>query len=335
MSDILSQDEIDRLLSAAADDIGDVPAADLSPAEVEAVEKAARVFFASANSALAALLARPAQVTEGLGQVVSLSDLAADKGLLVRFPFRSGFSGEMAFLLRHREASMLADLILGGEGEVKEELEEADLDALKEALTQVAGSGAPPLSATMGREVGFDPPQIQAVDEGALTDVLSWGDQAFLAVGTIKVEGILETPLRVLLPVQVAQEMAKILREEEEEGPSAGVVSAPTGPPTGAPSMPGGEQPVPPDMRNIDLILDLEVEATVRLGEAEMPLKEIQRLRPGSIIDLDKDTEAPVELVVNNQVLAKGELVVVSSDHFALRITEIESPTERIRKLGP
>ena len=66
-----------------------------------------------------------------------------------------------------------------------------------------------------------------------------------------------------------------------------------------------------------------------------MPLREIQRLRPGSIIDLDRDTEAPMELVVNDRVIAKGELVVVGSDHFALRITEIESPTERIRRLGP
>ncbi len=331
MSDILSQDEIDRLLSAAADDLGEAPASDLSPSEVEEVERAIRVFFASANSALASLLARPATVSEGIGQVVNLEDLAADKGLLARFPFRSGFDGELAFLLRHREASMLADLILGGEGKEKEALEEADLDALKEALTQIAGSGAPTLSATLGRDVGFSPPTVEAVEAKTLTEVLPWG-QAFLGVGTIKVDGVLETPLRVLLPVGVAREMAKVLREEEDEAPQTSVVSG-----TPQPAFAGGgaEAAAPPDIRNIDLILDLEVEATVRLGEAEMPLKDIQRLRPGSIIDLDKDTEAPVELVVNNRVLAKGELVVVSSDHFALRITEIESPSERIRKLGP
>lgn len=127
--------------------------------------------------------------------------------------------------------------------------------------------------------------------------------------------------------------MAKVLREEEDEVPQASAVSGPPRPPFAGGAAP--EAAASADIRNIDLILDLEVEATVRLGEAEMPLKDIQRLRPGSIIDLDKDTEAPVELVVNNRVLAKGELVVVSSDHFALRITEIESPTERIRKLGP
>ncbi len=334
MSEILSQDEIDRLLQAAGEE---VPSAadvdDLSPAEVEAVEKVARVFFASANSALATLLARNASVSEGLGQLVDLSDLASDRSFLIRFPFRSGFSGEMAFLLRHKEASMLADLILGGEGAAKDELEEADLDALKEALTQVAGSGAPTISATLGREVGFEPPQVEQVDPGKLTETLPWG-HAFLAVGTIKVEDVLETPLRLLLPIEVAQEMARILREDEEEPEAHGSAAAPAAPA----ELPEADTRIPSDVasiRNIDLILDLEVEATVRLGEAEMPLKDIQRLRPGSIIDLDKDTEAPVELVVNNRVLAKGELVVVSSDHFALRITEIGTPSERIRKLGP
>ncbi len=328
MSDILSQEEIDRLLSAAGEDVPAAAEGDLTPAQVEAVEKVARVFFASANSALATLLARSASVTEGLGQVVDLSDLAGERGFLIRFPFRSGFTGEMAFLLRHREASMLADLILGGEGEAKDELEEADLDALKEALTQVAGSGAPTISATLGREVGFDPPQVQQVEPGELPQALPWG-HAFLGVGTIRVEDVLETPLRFLLPTQVAREMARALAEDEQEaetpGPAAGVAA----------SAPGAPAEAPPDIRNIDLILDIEVEATVRLGGAEMPLKDIQRLRPGSIIDLDKDTEAPVELVVNNRVIAKGELVVVSSDHFALRITEIEAPSERIRKLGP
>jgi flagellar motor switch protein FliN/FliY len=99
--------------------------------------------------------------------------------------------------------------------------------------------------------------------------------------------------------------------------------------------VPVGRGPAPPaEIRNIDLILDIEVEVMVRLGGAVMPLREVQRLRPGSIIDLDKDTEAPMELVVNDKVIAKGELVVVGSDHFALRITEIESPLERIRRLG-
>jgi len=330
MADILSQEEIDRLLTATGAEPAP-PQAELTPAQVEAVERLVRGFFAAANSALAALLARPATVSEGLGQAVGVADLDNARHLLVRFPFRSGLSGEMALLLRHREASMLADLILGGEGAEKPVLEAADLDALTEAATQIAGSGAPTLSAALGREVGFGPPTVTEVDQGELAAVLSWG-QAFLGVGTIVVEGILETPLRFLLSVDVAREMARIARSEEKAVPTP--AAAAPAPRPARPSAPPavGEHA---DIRNIDLILDIEVEVMVRLGESVVPLKEIQRLRPGSIVNLDKDTDAPVDLVVNDRIIAKGELVVVGSDHFALRITEVEPPVERIRTLGP
>jgi flagellar motor switch protein FliN/FliY len=333
MADILSQDEIDRLLLAA----GAEPApeeAELSTAQVQAVERLARVFFAAANSALAALLARPASVSEGLGQAVTVADLDTAKHLLFVFPFRSGLSGEVVFLLRHREASQLADLILGGTGTAKDALDEADLDALKEAMTQVAGSGAPNLSAALGREVAFAPPEVREANRGQLPSALGWS-QAFLSAGTAAVPGVLDTPFRFLVSPDVAREMAHLARSGAS--PSPGRVTPPAQPAKRerAPAPPGPTPAAHQDLHNIDLILDIEVEVMVRLGESVVPLKEIQRLRPGSIINLDKETDAPVELVVNDRVIAKGELVVVGSDHFALRITEVETPTERIRTLGP
>ena len=333
MADILSQDEIDRLLSATGlEPSVEVP--DLRASEVEAVEKLIKVFFASANSALATLLARPASVVEGLGQVVNIADLDTAPSFVALFPFRSGFTGEMAFLLRQREASALADLILGGQGTQKDSLEESDLDALKEALSQVTGSGVPTLSVTLGRDVAFGPPTIHALHQGDLPQALSWG-HAFLGMGTIRVDEVLEAPLRILLPISVAQEMAYLGSSEPEEAPPARAKPLRTPKMAEFSESPRQLEHTAADMRNIDLILDIEVEVMVRLGGAEMPLKDIQRLRPGSIIDLDKDTDAPVELVVNDKTIAKGELVVVGSDHFALRITEIEPPTERIRRLGP
>lgn len=333
MADILSQDEIDRLLLAAGTETAPEEA-ELSAAQVQAVEGLARVFFAGANSALAALLARPASVTEGLGQAVNVADLDTARHVLFVFPFRSGLSGEVVFLLRHREASQLADLILGGEGTAKDALDEADLDALKEAMTQVAGSGAPNLSSALGREVAFAAPQVREADRGQLPSALGW-TQAFLSAGTAAVAGVLETPFRFLVSPDVAREMAHLSRAAA--GPAPGRVAPPPQPPRSErPQPPSGPAPAPQqDLHNIDLILDIEVEVMVRLGESVMPLKEIQRLRPGSIINLDKETDAPVDLVVNDRVIAKGELVVVGSDHFALRITEVETPTERIRTLGP
>ncbi|RJP69878.1 MAG: flagellar motor switch protein FliN [Candidatus Abyssobacteria bacterium SURF_17] len=85
-------------------------------------------------------------------------------------------------------------------------------------------------------------------------------------------------------------------------------------------------------MENIDLILDIQLKLTARLGQVEMPVGEIMELAPGSVIDIDRLVDEPVELVVNDRLIARGEIVVVQ-ENFGIRITEIISPKDRIKSL--
>jgi flagellar motor switch protein FliN len=84
---------------------------------------------------------------------------------------------------------------------------------------------------------------------------------------------------------------------------------------------------------NLDLILDFEVPISVRFGKREMMLGDILKLGNGALIELDKSADEPVELLVNQSLLAKGE-VVVADGHYAIRITQVDSPANRIRSLG-
>ena len=84
---------------------------------------------------------------------------------------------------------------------------------------------------------------------------------------------------------------------------------------------------------NLDLILDVQVPVSVRFGTRQMLLEEILKLGHGSVIELDRSADEPVELLVNGKRLALGE-VVVAEGHYAIRITQVESPAERIRSLG-
>ena len=84
---------------------------------------------------------------------------------------------------------------------------------------------------------------------------------------------------------------------------------------------------------NLDLILDFEVPISVRFGKREMTLGDILKLGNGALIELDKSADEPVELLVNQSLLAKGE-VVVADGHYAIRITQVDSPANRIRSLG-
>ncbi|MCZ7637272.1 MAG: flagellar motor switch protein FliN [Verrucomicrobia bacterium] len=77
---------------------------------------------------------------------------------------------------------------------------------------------------------------------------------------------------------------------------------------------------------NLDVLLDVPVSLTVELGGCLMPMREVLQLGPGSVVQLDKVASAPVELLVNRKLIARGEVVVVE-DRFGIKITEIVSTT--------
>ncbi len=73
---------------------------------------------------------------------------------------------------------------------------------------------------------------------------------------------------------------------------------------------------------NLDMLLDVPVSLSVELGTTQLPMKEVLELGEGSVITLDKEADAPVELYVNSRLIARGEVVVVE-DRFGIKITEI------------
>jgi flagellar motor switch protein FliN/FliY len=95
----------------------------------------------------------------------------------------------------------------------------------------------------------------------------------------------------------------------------------------------GGPSPSQTMPKNIDLILDVPLEISVVLGRTKKNIKDILNLGTGSLIELDKLAEEPVEILVNGKKVAYGEVVVVD-ENFGVRITSIVSNEERIKSLG-
>lgn len=83
---------------------------------------------------------------------------------------------------------------------------------------------------------------------------------------------------------------------------------------------------------NIDRLLDVEMNVTVRFGKAEVPLRDIVRYGVGSMIELNRSVDEPVELLVNNYPFAKGEVVVVDG-YYGVKVTEIGSQESRSQTL--
>ena len=84
---------------------------------------------------------------------------------------------------------------------------------------------------------------------------------------------------------------------------------------------------------DINMILDIPVQITVELGRTRIPIKHILQLAQGSVVELDGMAGEPMNVLVNGYLIAQGEVVVVN-DKFGIRLTDIITPSERIRKLN-
>jgi flagellar motor switch protein FliN len=94
---------------------------------------------------------------------------------------------------------------------------------------------------------------------------------------------------------------------------------------------PGG-QTIQADQTNLGLLLDIPLKVTVELGRTQKTIKDILELSQGSIVELDKLAGEPVDILVNNKLIAKGEVVVID-ENFGVRVTDIVSQWDRIQKI--
>ncbi len=83
---------------------------------------------------------------------------------------------------------------------------------------------------------------------------------------------------------------------------------------------------------NLDRILDIPLVLSAQLGSTRMLIKDLLQLGPGSIVELDKLAGEPLEVLVNERLVARGEVVMVN-EKFGIRLTDVISPTERVNKL--
>ncbi|TSE25200.1 Flagellar motor switch protein FliN [Tepidimonas sediminis] len=125
----------------------------------------------------------------------------------------------------------------------------------------------------------------------------------------------------------LADEWAQAL--QEQAGATAGRTDDPF---AGAPSF-DGAPPAPAANNDISMVLDIPVTLSVELGRTKVPIKYILQLAQGSIVELDALAGEPMDVLVNGYLIAQGEVVVVN-EKFGIRLTDIVTPSERLRRLS-
>ena len=129
-----------------------------------------------------------------------------------------------------------------------------------------------------------------------------------------------------------APQPAKAEQAAKAEQPSKAEQAARQEPEKAPQSKPAAPPPVASPGPGIELLLDVELEATLRFGCREMPLAEILELGPGDVVQLDRHTADPVDLVVGDKIVARGEVVLVNGN-FGLRVTEVAAPRKRLESI--
>ncbi len=121
------------------------------------------------------------------------------------------------------------------------------------------------------------------------------------------------------------------VRDEVREG-AREASSAHTEPKVAAADAPRELRGQSPTAGGIELLLDVRLEATIRFGCRELPLKEILELGPGDVVTLDRHIAEPADLIVGDKIVARGEVVLVNGN-FGMRVTEVAAPRKRLESI--
>jgi len=239
------------------------------------------------------------------------SQLAAlkESSLSVQFEAAQHLSGNQGFVLSKKDAVRLAQLLLAEPEDGSSALSDDHRDALGELFRQFAGAAASALKGLVGGEVSFkwlglDP----FPGEPALRTGIQWTSPGL-------------TPLTLIFELG----SALVAALDPVTSPAAMGFELPTPALPPAPLAPARDP-------KLELLMDVELDVTLRFGERQMPLRDILDLSAGSVVELNQYVQDPVELVVGKKVIARGEVVVVDGS-YGLRVMEIISPMERIESL--
>lgn len=125
------------------------------------------------------------------------------------------------------------------------------------------------------------------------------------------------------------EEQRKMLRDEAEKPKEQPAAAAPA-----AAVAVGRTAPMSMDDKKLEMILDIPLSLSVEMGRSKMLINDLLQLGQGSVIELTKLVGEPLDVFVNEKLIARGEVVVVNNEKFGIRLTEVISPSDRIQSMG-
>ncbi|MCC9623620.1 flagellar motor switch phosphatase FliY [Thalassospira sp. MA62] len=341
----------------------------LDSMESDALGEIGNISFGNSATALSTLLQQKVEITTPVVSEVRIEALRErypTPHVALRVGYTEGIQGENVLVLTREDAAIISDLMLGGTGENvdPESLDEIRLSAVQEAMNQMMGAAATSLSTVFSKKIDISPPLVEIFDatkNQTIIDRLELWETMVLIEFNLKVGTLIDSTIVQIAPIQFGKQLVDELMkatgeiqaapepvkaqpqaEASKPQPQAQQQAQPVAPqPSKQKSMPevavsqaefmplqspASQEAVP---ANLGLLYDVPLNVTVELGRTKKSVREVLELSQGSIIELDKLAGEPVDIYVNQQRIARGEVVVIE-ENFGVRVTEIIQPHERI-----
>lgn len=368
MNDETSSDQLDEMpAGVGGDDIADESAIGQdddegqegggSAKDYKALSAVMKVFAEQAASVLSTVLNKRVSLDVGRCEAAGeepVKEAVASDGLTVQVPLSGGLEGALQILVTKQDTAVLSDLMMMGNGDA--EYTDDHKDAIGELMNQVAGSFCSALGEDGGGSVSTGTVTVEEFDPSS--PPTPWENADMVAM-KLSVEGRDDSSFAVLIPSALSSGMMErgagsALRggggedgeeagedggvglSEEELSDLAGLAGDDGGGGFDETSPAGGTTDTsmkgPAPSENVNMLLDVDLDLAIELGRTNLSIKRVLELAPGSIVELDRLAGEPVDLLVNNRPVAKGEVVVVD-ENFGIRIVSLVSPEERIRSL--
>jgi flagellar motor switch protein FliN/FliY len=325
----------------------------LSDTEKDALGEIGNISMGSASTTLSEILQQKVVITTPRIRIIKAHELYDSFNipyLLIDVNFTEGLDGSNILVIKTTDAAVIADLMMGGTGEnPAEELNDIHVSAVAEAMNQMIGSAATSMATIFGTSVKIAPPIVNIVDFGQDDDIYyPWDKKEAITVISfdLKVGELIDSEIMQVMPVEIAQREAELLLNPpqvtpdvklQEQSDKEQMVEEPeevTITPNNGRSDNNGEvndNSVLP--KNLNLILDIPLKVSVILGKTKKPIQDLLRLTSGSIVELDKLANEPVDILVNGTLIAKGEVVVIN-ENYGVRVTNIISPEQRLNYIS-
>jgi len=338
-------------------------AVDLNDLELDTLAEVGNISLGASATTLATILEKSVEITTPRLSIIQAGEIASKHPvpcLMVEVKYTAGLEGSNVLLIKEPDAIAIASVMIGDSNEEKTfPLNDIELSAVQEAMNQMMGSMATSMSELFQRTIEISPTNMQLInlsDGPPVINGLEAHQEVVYIEFNIAVENVLDSVMIQVIPIQFAKTMTGfLLKTEHQEVPEAETVrdqaescvtldktsdrltaaiigdksqSVPESDKAGQTSSgfsPASDQkqPVAVDWQKLDMVRDIPMDIVVVLGATKMPLGKLFSLDRGSMVDLDRITGEPVEILTNNRLLAKGEIVMVN-DQLGVRITEIQ-----------